>query len=159
MSTTTLSLIGAILCVYAAVLLYQKNAESRSSRICRLFDLDPQEYSLIGSDLGGSADKLFLRADGVVGAPDAIFRHNESGTIVVGEAKRRRYRGTTSDYELYQVVLYQGLAHRRYRTAVRGLLRYGCGRVVQIDPDGELYRNLIGLLPEYRRVAKSLKIF
>lgn len=150
---------AVLLLLFLGVLvLAYRGRRSRSERMCRLFKLDPDQYELVGSDLGGSKKKIFLRADGVVGVPDAVFRHRTDKSIVVGEAKRRRFRGTLTDYERYQATLYLGLAHRKYRAEVRGVMRYGCGRTVEVEPDGLLYRELVARVPEYRRIARKFRI-
>ena len=158
MNLTAVSLTIVIVAIFVAAVLYGRGPSSRTERLCRLFNLDPSEYDLIGSDLGGSEDKVFFQADGIVGAPDAVFRRKADGTIVVGEAKRRSFRGALTAYEHNQLTLYLGLAHRKYRTGVRGLMHYGCGSVVPVPPDGKLYRELLSLIPEYRRVSQRLRL-
>jgi hypothetical protein len=148
----------ALVVLIVWLMLAYRGRRSRSERLCRLFKLDPDEYELVGSDLGGSKKKIFLRADGIVGVPDAVFRHRSDKSIVVGEAKRRRYRGALTDYERYQATLYLGLAHRKYRADVRGVMRYGCGRTFEVEPDALLYRELVARVPEYRRVARKFRI-
>ena len=155
--TLSASIVIVIVFVLVALLFRRRGKVSRSDRMCRLFGLDPSEYQLIGSDLGGGRDKLFLRGDGVVGAPDAVFRRRSDGEIVVGEAKSRRYRGSVSTYERYQVILYLGVSRRRYRRRVRGLIRYGCGTCVPLAFEETTYQNLIALIPEYRQVSRQIR--
>jgi len=151
-------LIAAVAIVIAVVVAYRRQSTSRSDRLCQLFDLEPGKHQLIGSDLGGSKDKVFLRADGVVGAPDAVFRRIEDRSIVIGEAKRRRLTGGPTTYERYQVMLYLGLARRKFGTDVQGVLRYGCGRVVSVEFDTNLYAELVSLLPDYHRAVREYRI-
>lgn len=158
MSFTVVSLIVVAVAVLAITALFRDRALSRSERLCRLFNLDPDKYELLGSDLGGGSDKIFLRGYGLSGVSDAVFRRRSDGHIIVGEAKSRRYRGAVTRYERFQVTLYIGLAERKYRTHVSAVMRYGCGTTVPVLADSDLFRELLALLPEYRRVSRELKI-
>ena len=155
MTPSTALIIGTI-ALLVALLFRRRQKFSRSDRICGLFGLDPEEYQLVASDLGGGKDKIFIRNDGVVGVPDAIFRSLTDDSIIVGEAKSRRYRGSVSDYERYQVTLYLGASRRRFRNVSQGLIRYGCGTCVPIPFQEEAYWRLINLIPDYRRVARKI---
>lgn len=119
--------------------------KSQSASLCDVFELPATEYTLIGTDLGGSENRVFLRADQVVGVPDAIFRGR--GSIIIGEAKSRHYRGHLTDYENYQVQLYMGAASRTYRKPCRAKIRYGCGSVVPVEFDQSIYDRLLRLIP------------
>ena len=67
---------------------------------------------------------------------------------IIGEAKSRHYRGRVTSYELYQATLCLGMAHRLYRRPIRVILLYGCGRLIPLDFDEELYRRLLALIPQ-----------
>lgn len=155
---TALSLIAVVVAIVVALYFSRRKKLSRSDRYCRLFRLPPEKYQLLGTDLGGGNDKIVLRADGLIGAPDAVFKRLADGHIVVGEAKRRRHRGKTTLYEDYQVTLYMGMAKHRHRTNVSAIIRYGCGTCVQRPFNPQLYRDLLKRVPEYRRVEKRLCI-
>ena len=107
------------------------------------FAWDPQHVTLKGSDLAGGQDKLFLRGDGLVGVPDALF-------VIIGEAKSRYHRGVITDYERCQITLYMGVTGGNTGRRVRGLLRYGCGTVVPIAFDVDLYHQLLSQVPACR---------
>jgi len=155
---TVVSLVLAILAVLVLVYAQRWRSESHGARICRLFGLDPAEFELVGTDLGGSKDKVYLKGDGLAGVPDAVFRHRSTRAILIGEAKSRRFNGAVSRYEEYQVALYMGLARRRYRVPVSALIRYGCGQLVPLELDPDAYSELVRLIPRYRQVAKSLSL-
>lgn len=155
---TVVSLLATILIVLVVVYAQRWRSETRGSRICQLFGLDPAEYELVGTDLGGSKDKVYLKGDGLAGVPDAVFRHRSTRAILIGEAKSRRFNGAVSRYEEYQVVLYMGLARRRYRVPVSALIRYGCGHLVPLELDPDTYSGLVSLIPRYRQVARSLAL-
>ena len=84
-----------------------------------------------------------------------MFLDPAAGERIIGEAKSRRFRGRITDYERYQVTLYLGLVQVQYGLPARGLLRYGCGRVVPIEFDPDLYDHLISLQPECRRIRNE----
>ena len=106
--------------------------------------------TLKGSDLSGGQDKLFLRGDGLVGVPDALFVHRDNAEIIIGEAKSRYHRGVITDYERCQITLYMGVTGGNTGRRVRGLLRYGCGTVVPIAFDVDLYHQLFSQVPACR---------
>ena len=134
------------------VVLYgRRPPRTREQRLCRVFRLAPQHVTLKGSDLAGGQDKLFLRGDGLVGVPDALFVHRDNGEIIIGEAKSRYHRGVITDYERYQITLYMGVAGGNTGRRVRGLLRYGCGTVVAIRFDVDLYQRLLFQVPACRQ--------
>jgi hypothetical protein len=153
---TVFSLVIVIVLVLVALAYASRKKTSREERLCTLFGLESDNHELLGSDLGGAKDKIFLRGDGVVGVPDALFRRREDRSIVVGEAKKRRFNGNVTDYERFQVVLYLGLAQRKFRQQASAVLRYGCGTCVPIEPDPECYRWLISTIPAYRKVAREI---
>jgi hypothetical protein len=126
------------------------DARDRSTRLCNEFGLDPTRYSLLGSDLGGSKDKVFLRVDGIVGVPDAVFLDRSDKSIVIGEAKSRRYARRPTKYERYQVQLYIGAARKKYNKDARGVIRYGCGARVPVTFDNAEYQFLLQQIPRCR---------
>lgn len=156
MNTTALSLVFGILIV--AVVLWIRFARSRSRdlTLCEQFGLDPAEYELVGSDLGGSDDKVWLRTGQLIGVPDAVFRHRRGLEIVIGEVKSRYYRGAIKKYEHFQVVLYLGVAESVYRKPTRGVLKYGCGKLVPVEYSPDLYSYLLSLIPTFRRIQSKI---
>ena len=124
-----------------------------TERICRRWGLDPARVRVIASDLGRHRASWSLRADGLVGNPDAIFRDRATRRLIVGEAKSQHYRGAITPYEHYQVTLYLGMVRRLYRQPATAVLLFGNGRQVPLDFDAALYRRLLALLPDCRRDA------
>ncbi len=113
--------------------------------------LDPTSCRVLASDLARQRSRPSLVADGLAGSPDALMRERREGTIIVGEAKSRHYRGRVTPYEYYQATLYLGMAKRLYRRPVRAILLYGNGRLVPVEFDEDLYRSLLALIPRCRR--------
>ncbi len=114
-----------------------------SARICRRWGLDPDRVRVVASDLGRHRATWSLRADGLVGNPDVLFRDRGNGRLIVGEAKGRHYRGS--------VTLYLGMVERLYRRPATAILLYGNGRLVRLDFDEGLYRRLVALIPRCRQ--------
>lgn len=74
-----------------------------------------------------------LRADGLTGAPDALFLDRR--TLIAGEYKSRKIRGAMRPREVYQVMLYLGMLKSLYPNAkVEGRLVYrdAC-RLIRFD--------------------------
>ena len=144
--------IGLALLALLAVLIVSLIARRRSPRdIVRRWGLDPASCRVLASDLARHGSRPSLVADGLAGSPDALMRERREGTIIVGEAKSRHYRGRVTPYEYYQVTLYLGMAKRLYRRPVRAILLYGNGRLVPLEFDEDLYRRLLALIPRCRR--------
>lgn len=156
MNATSLSLLIVVLLVALALWVRFSRVRSRDETFCELFGLDPGEYELVGSDLGGAKDKVFLRTPQLIGVPDAVFRHRRGLEIVIGEVKSRHYRGSARKNERFQVTLYLGSAESVYRKPTRGILRYGCGTLVQVEYSPDLYSYLLSLLPTFRRVQSNI---
>jgi len=128
----------------------------RAKRICKEFGLDPKTHKLLGDDLGQKRGRIFLRADGVVGVPDAVFRDTAHDSLVIGEAKSRRFRGHIKDYERFQLILYMGASRRKFRNAsVAGVFRFGCGSTIAMPFDEAVYRELIALIPRYKAALSA----
>lgn len=144
---------AAILAIPGAWLALHVRRQRHSARICRRWGLDPAHVRVIASDLGRHRATWSLRADGLVGNPDALFRDRTSGRFIVGEAKSRHYRGSITPYERYQVTLYLGMVERLYRRQARAILLYGNGRRVPLDFDEALYRRLLALIPRCRQAT------
>ena len=139
-----------LLAVVIVVLYGRRPRGTREQQLCRVFRLDPQQVTVKGSDLAGGQDKLFLRGDGLVGVPDALFVHRGSGEIIIGEAKSRYHRGVITDYERFQITLYMGVAGGNAGRPVGGIFRYGCGTIVPIAFDVDLYHQLLSQVPACR---------
>ena len=155
-----MTLLLAILLLVAGYLfwrLFLRPQPSANALILKRFNLDPLRYSLLAADVGGHTKKIRLAANGVHGDPDAIIRARESDELIIGEVKSRAYRGAVRPYERYQVTLYLGAAHRRYpRRKIHGLICYS-NRVIRLDYDDVLYRQLIALIPEYKNAVCRMR--
>ena len=149
----TLPALATVLFTFAgiALLLLARRRRRYAARICRRWGLDPRDVTVLSSDLGRHRSGRRLRADGLVGTPDVLFRDRRRRQIIVGEAKSRHYTGSITPYERYQVTLYLGMAERLYRRPVTAILLYGNGGLVPLDFDEELYRRLLTLIPRCRR--------
>ena len=121
---------------------------TRSDHICRVFKLNPKKHRLIGSDIGGGGDKVWLEEHSLVGIPDAVFEHIPSGHILIGEAKSRHHRGHVTDYERFQLTSYLGMAKQHYGAPVAGVLRYGCGKAIRCNYDPKIYQTLRRAIPD-----------
>lgn len=155
MGLTPIEIVVLVAVACIALVLFSRRGRTPRSGICKLFQLDPSKYQLLATDLGDGSKKIFLSGDGIVGVPDAIFLSSIDDRIVIGEAKTRRFLGQVTRYERYQVLLYLGLAMRKYRKSARGLIRYGCGTVVSVEWDQPTYVYLISQIPAYHQVAKN----
>ena len=142
---------AAALVVVAASSVLHINRRRQAARICRRWGLDPGRVRVVASDLGRHRASWSLRADGLAGNPDVIFRERATRHIIIGEAKSRHYRGSITPYELYQVTLYLGMASRIYRQPAKAILLFGNGRRVPVEFDPAAYRHLLALLPHCRR--------
>ena len=138
--------IGLALLAVLAVLIVWFIVRRRSPQdIVRRWGLDPASCRVLASDLARHRSRPSLVADGLAGSPDALMRERTEGTIIVGEAKSRHYRGALTAYERYQVTLYCGMARRVYRRPVRAIILYGNGRRVPLTFDEDLYRDLLAI--------------
>jgi len=154
---TLIFIVSVVLGLILAGLLLTHSAPADHAGILERFNLDPKDYVLMAADVGGYSKKIRLSANGAHGDPDALIRARVGDELIVGEVKSRAYRGTVRPYERYQLTLYLGAACRRYpRQRVYGLICYS-NRVVRLDYDDVLYRQLIGLIPEYRKAVRRLQ--
>ncbi len=142
---------AAALAIPGAWLVLRMRRRRVSARICRRWGLDPDRVRVVASDLGRHRATWSLRADGLVGNPDVLFRDRGNGRLIVGEAKSRHHRGSVTPYERYQVTLYLGMVERLYRRPATAVLLYGNGRLVRLDFDEGLYRRLVALIPRCRQ--------
>lgn len=74
--------------------------------LLRRFDLDPEQWRILGHDLGSGGAPYHVRALGLIGTPDFVAQHRKSQTIKAFDYKHRTYKGKTRPYEVYQVSLY-----------------------------------------------------
>jgi hypothetical protein len=142
----------------AALYLWLRRGDRKSAELemLALFDL-PSDFRVVGADMGQAQKPIYLRADGLMGGPDALFHSSSRNHWVVGEYKSRRYNGRIKPYERYQVILYTGMVRRSKRTSnVNGALRY-TDKLVPVPFDDELYRRLVGLIPEFQVATKKWK--
>lgn len=142
---TGLAVTALVLIALAIFYIARRSRLGLEDQVLQLFDLDAERFEVLGFDLGDGSRKVMLRGDGLIGAPDAIFKRRHDGCIVIGDYKARRFRGQPSTYERYQMVLYMGVARRRYRRPVAGLLSYGCGHVEPVAFEPETYAWLLTL--------------
>ena len=147
------ALAAAVLVIAVSSIALHLRHRRYTARICRRWGLDPARVRVIASDLGRHRSTWSLRADGLVGKPDVIFRDRTARCLVVGEAKSRHCKGDITPYERYQVTLYLGMAMRLYRMPVSAIVLFGNGRRVPVEFDPALYERLLTLLPECRRSA------
>ncbi|TVS17235.1 MAG: hypothetical protein EA417_07415 [Gammaproteobacteria bacterium] len=134
-----IALVLAALCLYAA---FSHSRRTQSDKVFNLFQLDPDEYELLGFDLGDGSRKVTVRGLGLIGAPDALFRRRRDGRLLVGDFKTRRFRGNPSKYERFQMVLYMGVASHQYQAPADALLRYACGHLEPVDFDPGCFEEL-----------------
>lgn len=128
-------------------------AHADDEALCRAFGLDPGRYRVLGADVGAYPVKFFVRADGLIGCPDAVFLSDDDDELVCGEVKSRQYRSTMTEYERFQMVLYQGaLSAMHPGRRVRGLVRYR-DRVSEAQYCPKTYRHLLSLAAEMRRAG------
>ena len=71
-------LFGLALCLAAftvarALLAPRRSSAARAGDLCRSFGLDPAQYRVLGADVGGYPTPFSIRADGLIGRPDAVF--------------------------------------------------------------------------------------
>ena len=144
---------SAVLVVAVSAIALHLRRRRYTARICRRWGLDPARVRVIASDLGRHRATWSIRADGLVGNPDVIFRDRSARRLVVGEAKSRHCKGDITPYERYQVTLYLGMAKRFYRMPASAIILFGNGRRVPVEFDPALYERLLALLPECRRSA------
>jgi hypothetical protein len=122
-----------------------------------LFMISPNDYRLIGADIGGSRKTIYLGNQEVVGAPDAAFLHRHSPRGHVGEYKSRTYGGRCYQRERYQITLYMGFLKEQYGLfAVTGTIRYS-DQSFAIAFDEQLFERLKALVPEVRQ-AQSREV-
>ncbi|WP_213664409.1 hypothetical protein [Stutzerimonas stutzeri] len=140
-------LIGLIL-LFASVL-YWLSKGSAQRGVHANFKLDSGRYKLLGTDLGAQeVGSIFLSYAGVNGKPDAIFEDRKKPCIIVGEHKARKYKAGVRLREFYQVVLYMGIARRKWpRHDVKGLISFD-DKVVWVDFDSHVFQALLDLKPE-----------
>lgn len=122
-------------------------------RVYALFEINPKDYRLLASDLGGRKP-LYLRYGRIVGAADAVFVSRRGHDGIIGEYKIRQHRGFVRRRERYQVTLYQGmLKQQRNLTTVTGVIRFA-DATVSVRFDDDLFTRLVELEPEYRTARK-----
>lgn len=140
-------LIGLI--VVFAIVLYWLSKGTAQRGVHANFKLDPGRYKLLGTDLGSQdVGSIFLSFAGVNGKPDAVFEDRKKPCIIIGEHKARKYKTGVRLREYYQVVLYMGIARRKWAShEVKGCLSFD-DKVVWVDFDNHVFQALIDLKPE-----------
>jgi hypothetical protein len=130
--------------------------QSAQREVYEVFNVDPQRFRLVGSDLGGRRP-MYLRMGNLVGAPDAAFRSRRDKHGVIGEFKSRRYRGFIRRRERYQCILYMGMLKHCYRLhSVSAVLRFA-DQCVDIPYDEMLFNHLVAIGPELQQARKRWK--
>jgi hypothetical protein len=115
-----------LLYVFVAILLFitfKGVSLIKDAHIKTRFNL-PWYYQVISHDLGNNPKIKYLNYKGVVGVPDAIFKHCLLPKWIVGEVKGRRYSGTIRDREKYQLTLYLGFVNKKQIGTVSGLFLF-----------------------------------
>lgn len=145
---------GALLAMYiAAVALVRLRQSGPRRDLQTLFDVPrdvPVRYADMGS--GHGLKQKYIRADDLVGCPDALFIGRRR--IVVGEYKMAR-RQKPRRRDRYQTVLYMGIMKARNpKCAVEGRLVYK-NIVHRIDFDPDEYRYLLSGRHECRRILSQ----
>ena len=142
------SAVGLALCLWWLVGAYRARR-----RVYALFEINPRDYRLLASDLGGR-QPLFLRYGHIEGAADALFISRRGREGIIGEYKSRQHRGFVRRRERYQVTLYQGMFKRqRNLTTVSAVIRFA-DTTVSVRFDDDLFTRLVELEPEYRKARK-----
>lgn len=145
------SIIGVVI-LAIALYLYLKGRAPRD--IHRQFSLPPGQWTILGSDLGKGHQRQKLFAHGIAGEPDAIFKGNRTGQLLIGEFKNRNHKGYIRRREYYQVILYIGLARAMFGTPhVVGVLSFR-DKCVDVPFNEEVFQALVGMRTE---VPVSLK--
>lgn len=157
MTLITTSLLLAIVLVFVYLYFSTNGEDDLERNLCEEFGLDPDEYEIVATDLGGSTEKYFLRTAQLTGVPDVVFRHRRGVQIVIGEAKSRHFRDRVKTYERYQVMLYLGVAESVYRKPTRGIIHYGCGTLVGVEFSDAEYSHLLSLIPTFRDVQRKIQ--
>ena len=122
-------------------------------RVYALFEINPRDYRLLASDLGGRKPR-YLRIGNIVGAADALFVSRRGREGVIGEYKNRPHRGFVCRRERYQVTLYQGMfKQQRNLSEVSAVVRYA-DATVSIRFDEPLFGRLVALEAEYLKARK-----
>lgn len=155
MDLTTLSwiefsILAGVAILLAALLLAAIIRFSARRRIHAFFDVDLSEYRLIAWDIGRSPSPLYLADTSLGGMPDAVFLHRRDRAAIVAEYKSRSHYGRPSLYEKYQVCLYMGLLHDRFKLdSVYALIRYA-QHTERVAFNPHLYEHLRSLEDELR---------
>lgn len=115
----------------------------------------PWYIIVLGADIGGWKKPWYIRRNGICGAPDAVFFDPMRFCYIAGEFKTRTFNGRMTLREKYQLTLYTGLLQRFWLTRAKGIIAYGCGRVVKLDYDKSLFKGLMGLKGEVKKARKT----
>jgi len=154
-SAVALSVLALLVVVAAGWRALHRPPAARAEDLCRSFGLDPAGYRVLGADVGEFARPFGVRADGLIGRPDAVFLSRDGTEVIVGEVKSRHHRGRITEYERYQMTLYLGAVRQRFRRhSVRGLLRFH-DVVVESRFEESTYQRLLSLIPDCRRALGS----
>lgn len=131
-----------VLAAFALYAVFKHSRRSAADKVFELFSVDPAEYELLGFDLGDGSQKITLKGLGLIGAPDALFCRLSDGRLLVGDFKTRRFRGSPSRYERYQMTLYMGVASYQYGVPADAVLRYACGHLESVHFDVRCFEDL-----------------
>jgi len=95
----------------------------RNAGAKKLFDV-PWYYITLSLDIGGSKGRYY-RYKGIIGVPDAVFKHILLPRYIVGELKGRKLNGHVRRYEYGQLMLYIGILKKKhFFSSVKGRLAY-----------------------------------
>ena len=147
----------ALLCVIAVplcwfIVRFKKRRVATPEHKC--FRLSERDWVLDSSDLGGKKPSIYVSFKQLHGAPDSVFTHKKSShRRVVAEYKERTFRGRVRYSEYYQVIAYIGCLQRKWRReTVTGVLAYR-NKVINIDPDDEVFLALLQMRDEPERIG------
>ena len=145
---------AALLFVLIIYLFLSRGAEGE---IYRKFGVSSVSFTLVSSDLGRSSSGRRLTAFGITGEADAVFISKSGQQVVVGEFKSRKFKGYVRPYELFQVMLYIGLAQHFFGASkASGVIAYADGKV-HIAFDQAVFDALVGMRGEMLGGLKNRK--
>lgn len=126
----------------------------RTGEICRIFNVEPDQYKLIAASILGNRGRIF-EAHGVSAIPHVVFqRRSGHRSYHVGLYLSRKYTGKVHDSDLFRLTLHMGIVRRAMGVRmVSGSIRYA-GKHVKVAYSDSLYRSLVSMGPEYLRSVK-----
>ncbi len=150
-------IIGVVALLLIIIVICTASNRSADHEIFSKFGVSPTGFILASSDLGGSSAGNRLSGYGITGEADAVFQSRNKKQLVVGEFKSRKYKGYVRPYELFQTILYMGLALRHYDAqSVTGVIAYADNKV-EVAFDKTVFDALVELRAEMLTGLKNKK--